>query len=198
MVLESLEDFDDALTVFSLLGDRRIGGHRLGAISNAGFECVAIADSLGMLELADFSPATKAKLEEMFARAKVGEIVDVHNPLDLTPGSGDSGYIEGFRHILEDPNIDCGVAGIVPLTPAMNSLAAGPDSHGEDVLRPGSLVEAYVRLMADSTKPWVASVDAGTPYDTLARGLEAGGVPVFRTVDRALRMLRLWIAAREA
>lgn len=197
VVVESLEDFDDALTTFALLGKRKALGRRLGAISNAGFECVAMADNLGRLEVAEFSPATRPRLEDMFVRAKIGEIVDVHNPLDLTPGSGDMGYIEGFRAILADPNVDCGVAGIVPLTPTMNSLAAGPDSHGEDVLRAGSLVESYGELMASSTKPWVASVDAGIPYDTLARGLEARGVPVFRTVDRALRMLNLWIAARE-
>jgi acyl-CoA synthetase (NDP forming) len=196
VVAESIEDFDDILTTFALLGDRKAAGRRLGAISNAGFECVAIADNLGSLELAEFSASTRPRLEDMFRRAKVGEIVDVHNPIDLTPGSGDMGYMEGFPAILDDPNVDCGVVGILPLTPSMNSLAAGPDSHGEDVLREGSLVWSYVELMAASAKPWVAAVDAGIPYDTLARTLEARGVPVFRTVDRALRMLNIWMAAR--
>jgi acyl-CoA synthetase (NDP forming) len=195
VVVDSLEEFDDALTTFTLLLGKRSQGRRLGAVSNAGFECVAIADNLGALELAGFAPATGRKLEAIFAKAKVSEIVDVHNPIDLTPSSPDFGYDESFRAVLDDPGVDCGIVGIVPLTPAMNTLAAGPDSHGEDVLRELSLVASYGRLMAEGDKPWVAAVDAGVLYDPLARGLEDRGVPVFRTADRALKMLNKWIAA---
>ena len=195
VVVDSLEEFDDALTTFTLLLGKKARGKSLGAVSNAGFECVAIADNLGALELARFSPETGPKLEAIFAKAKIGEIVDVHNPIDLTPSSPDFGYDESFRAVLADPNVDCGIVGIVPLTPAMNTLAAGPDSHGEDFLREGSLAVSYGRLMAEGDKPWVAAVDAGVLYDPLAQELEARGVPVFRTADRALKMLNAWIAA---
>ena len=121
VVVDSLEEFDDALTTFTLLLGKRSQGRRLGAVSNAGFECVAIADNLGALELASFSPDTGRKLEAVFAKAKVSEIVDVHNPIDLTPSSPDFGYDESFRAVLEDPGVDCGIVGIVPLTPAMNT-----------------------------------------------------------------------------
>ena len=50
--------------------------------------------------------------------------------------------------------------------------------------------------MAETEKPWVAVVDSGQLYDPLARGLEARGVPTFRTADRALAMLNIWIAAK--
>ena len=43
-MLESLADFDDLTRLFCWLTDKPVGGWRLGAISNAGFECVAIAD----------------------------------------------------------------------------------------------------------------------------------------------------------
>jgi len=196
LVVDSLEDFDEALNAFTLLLGKEARGRRLGAVSNAGFECVAIADNLGSLELAKFSAATEARLEGIFAAARIGEIVDVHNPLDLTPSSPDAAYDESFRAVLADPGVDCGIVGIVPLTPAMNTLAAGPESRGEDLLREGSLAVSYGRLMAESDKPWVAAVDAGALYDPLARELAARGVPVFRTADRALRMLDAWVSAR--
>lgn len=196
VIVESLEDFDDALTVFALLRGREASGLRLGAVSNAGFECVAMADNLGAFELAAFAPSTAPRLEAIFRKARIGEIVDVHNPIDLTPAAPDEAYDESFRAVLDDPNVDLGLVGILPPTPAMNSLAAGPDSNGEDITREDSLAFRYGRLMGETTKPWVASCDAGPLYDPLVRALEARGVPVFRTSDRALRMLNLWAAAR--
>ncbi len=198
IVVDTLEEFDDALETFTCLLGKRAQGKRLGAISNAGYECVSIADNLGAFTLSDFAPETKEKLKEIFVRAKTEEIVDIHNPVDLTPGAPDFGYDDGFKAILADGNTDCGVVGIVPLTPKMNTLPAGPDSHGEDLLREGSLAVSYSRLIKEGDKPWVASVDAGAMYDPLAYELEAHGVPVFRTVDRALKMLNRWIAAKTA
>ena len=196
VVVETLEDFDDALTVFALLQGRKAAGRRLGAVSNAGFECVAIADNLGGFELASFARPTVPRLEAIFRKARIDGIVDIHNPVDLTPAAPDEAYDESFRAVLEDPNVDLGLVGILPPTPAMNSLAAGPDSNGEDITREDSLAFRYGRLLRETTKPWVASCDAGSLYDPLVRALEAHGVPVFRTCDRALRILSLWAAAQ--
>ena len=197
VVVESLEDFDDALTTFSLLQGKQATGRCLGAVSNAGFECVAIADNLGAFELATFAPETGPRLEAIFRNARIDEIVDVHNPIDLTPSAPDSGYDDSFRAVLDDPNVDLGLVGIVPLTPSMNTLAAGPDSNGEDIMLENSLAVRYGKLIRESSKPWVASCDAGILYDPLVRALEAHGVPIFRTADRALKMLNLWYKARE-
>jgi len=195
VVVDSLEEFDDALTTFALLRGKPCAGRRLGAVSNGGFECVAIADNLGSLELASFAPETIPRLLETFRKARISEIVDVHNPIDLTPTAADDAYDESFRAVLEDPNVDCGIVGIVPLTGAMNTLAAGPLSHNEDILRPDSLAVRYGELMAKCGKPWIAVVDAGRLYDALSYELEGRGVPVFRTADRALKMLNKWVSA---
>ncbi len=192
-VAETLDDFDDAITLFTLLRGKKAEGRRLGALSNAGFECVAFADNLGGLELARFAPDTAPRLEKVFAQARVAEIVDVHNPLDLTPMAGDAAYEDSFRAILEDPNVDCGIVGDVPLTVAMNSLPADPAVHKEDLSREDSFASRFGRIMAESEKPWVAVVDVGALYDPLARELERRGVPVFRSADRALRMLNAWL-----
>ena len=74
----------------------------------------------------------------------------------------------------------------------MNSLAAGPDSHGEDVTRPDSTAVRYGEFFHETDKPFVAALDTGPLYDPLCFELEKRGVPVFRTADRALRMLEIW------
>jgi len=195
VVAETLDEFDDALTTFALLRGKKALGKRLGALSNAGFECVVFADNLGALELATFSPSAAPRLEKIFTQARISEIVDVHNPIDLTPMAADAAYDESFRAILEDENVDCGIAGIVPLSVMMNTLAPDPGVHQEDVTRNDSVAGRYGRLMKETDKPWVAVVDSGDLYDPLVRELEKHGVPTFRTADRALRMLNLWIAS---
>ncbi len=191
IVAESLDEFDDALAAFTLLRGKERGGRRLGALSNAGFECVAAADNLGALRLASLSPETRRRLGAAFEKAGIGEIVDVHNPLDLTPMADDEAYEECFRAILDDPGVDCGLAGIVPLTAALHSLDSGPDYAG-DLGREDGLAARYGRLMAQTIKPWVAVVDSGPLFDPLARALESRGIPTFRSADRALAALNLW------
>jgi acyl-CoA synthetase (NDP forming) len=155
---------------------------------------VAIADNLGAFTLADLSPATTAAFVEVLKRARVAEIVSIHNPMDLTPIMGDADYEEISRLTLADANVDLGLVGVVPLTQALNTLAKG-DAHGEDLTREDSIPNRLVRLFHATTKPWVVVVDAGSLYDPMAERLERGGVPTFRMADRALRLLNRWAAA---
>lgn len=192
VVCDSLDEFDDAITLFTLLDGRRASGNRLAAVSNAGFECVAIADNLGGMVLSSFNDATKAELAQIFRAARITEIVDIHNPLDLTPMAGDDAYEGAFRAVLLDPGADLGIVGIVPLTVMMNTLAADPAVHSEDVTREDSIAARYGKLMRETDKPFVAVVDTGPLYDPLCRELEKHGVPVFRSADRALKMLEMW------
>lgn len=197
VVAESLDEFDDMLTAFTMLRSKRTRGWRLGAVSNAGFECVAFADNLGQLTIAEFSPSTRARLRKVFTEARISEIVDIHNPLDITPMSDDAAYGESFAAAMEDPNVDAGIVGIVPLSVRMNSLGKA-DHHTEDVTRDGSVAQRYGDLMKASDKPWVAVVDSGDLYDPLSRELERRGVPTFRTADRALKILNCWLKAKGA
>ncbi len=192
IVCETLQDFDDAITVCTLLEGRKAKGNRLGAVSNAGFECVAIADNLGAMKLAEFSEKTRLVLEKVLADAHISDIVDVHNPLDITPMGSDEAYDRSFRAALADENTDLGIVGLVPFTVKMNSLAAEPGVHDEDVTRQDSIANRYGSLMAETEKPFVTVVDTGPLYDPLCAELERHGVAVFRTADRALRMLELW------
>lgn len=197
IVAESLEDFTDLVTLFTLLQSRPVFGRRVGAVTNAGYECVAIADSIGGLELPQFTPDTAARLTGMFELARIGTIVDVHNPLDLTPMMNDEGYARAVQQVLEDASVDVGVVGCVPATPALNTLAASP-AHGEDLLREGSIADRLLKVRAETAKPWIAIVDAGGLYDPLARHLQNGGIPTFRTADRAMRLLNVFVEERFA
>ena len=48
-------------------------------------------------------------------------------------------------------------------------------------------------VAADSDSPLVAVVDAGVLFDPLADALTTGGLPVFRSADRAVRVLCKWV-----
>ncbi len=195
VVADTQEDFEDLVRLFARMGRAPLDGRRLAAVSNAGFECVAIADNLGALELAAFAPGTVARLADVFARARIDSVVDLHNPLDLTPMAGDAPYEAVVRAVVDDPGVDLAVVGCVPLTGALATLAAGP-GHGEDLTRADSVVQRLVRLRQEIVKPWVAVVDAGALYDPMAHALAEAGIPTFRSADRALRALDRFAAAR--
>jgi acyl-CoA synthetase (NDP forming) len=195
VVADTLEEFDDLVTTFALLRGREPGGRRLGAVSNAGFEAVAIADAVEGFTLATFGGATRRRLQEVFARARIDALVDVHNPLDVTPMAADAAYEEVVRAILADDEVDVAIVGCVPMTAALQTLPASA-RHDEDLSRDDAVVSRLARVWREGAKPWVAVVDAGPLYDPMAAALEAAGVPTFRTADRAMRLLRLYCDAR--
>ncbi|RPJ62470.1 MAG: hypothetical protein EHM24_25910 [Acidobacteria bacterium] len=195
VVADSLSDFEELVRLFTFLRGKRADGSRLGAISNAGFECVAFADNLGRFDVPAFNAATAARLEATYREARIDSVVDVHNPIDLTPMTGDAAYEAVVRTVMEADNVDVGIVGCVPLTAALNSLPPGP-SHRDDLARPDSIASRLIRLKEEIPKAWVAVVDAGTLYDPLVAALEAGRVPTFRTADTALRLLNVFVEAR--
>jgi acyl-CoA synthetase (NDP forming) len=193
IVAESLEEFEDLTRTFALLGDRRVAGLRLAAVSNAGFECVAIADNLGGFKLVEFSARTRERIDEIFKRCRIEMVVDSHNPLDLTPMTDDAGYEEAIRAVMDDEMVEAGLIGCVPLTVALNTMSAGP-LHKEDIQREDSVAMRMARLKDEIEKPWVAVIDAGAIYDPMAGLLEANNIPVFRTADRAARIFNIYCA----
>jgi acyl-CoA synthetase (NDP forming) len=191
---ETPADFDDLLRTFALLDGRPAAGRRLGAASNAGSECVTIADHAGTLTLAAFAPATEARLGELLGAAGITSVVDAHNPLDLTPIADARTVGEAAAAILGADEVDAMVLGLVPMTDTLDTLPAGP-GHGEDLKRAGGLVDVIAGLWRRSRKPWVAVVDAGPLYEPLREALGRAGVPVLGTADAAARALGAWCDA---
>ena len=197
VVADTVAEFDDLLATFTRLRGRSPAGSRLAAVTNAGFECVAIADNLDSMALVAFDGPTADRIAQVLAGQGITGVVDIHDPLDLTPMADAAAYEAVVRTTLDDDGIDMAVIGVVPLTTELETLAAGP-GHDEDVDAPDGIAARLVRLWATSTKPWVAVVDAGSLYDPLAHRLEDGGVPTFRTVDVAMRTLGRWYDAHPA
>ncbi len=194
LLAESLADFDDLVALAVRLDGRQPAGRRVGIVTNAGFESVALADGLGPLELAELGEEAARRLGALIEFRGLGGIVGVRNPLDTTPMLDDEGFAEAVRAMLEDDGVDLGVVGCVPLTGALRTVPAGP-GHAESLDEEGSVVRRLAALAGEVAKPWVAVVDAGPLYDPMARRLEAAGVPVFRTADRAIRLLGAWAGA---
>jgi acyl-CoA synthetase (NDP forming) len=165
-------------------------------VSNAGFETVGMADNLGDLALATFAEATRAKVAAILEACRLDRIVTLANPLDINPLMGDEAFASVAAAVLGDPGVDLGIVGCVPLTGALQTLPPG-EGHGEDIYGEHSVVSRLVALWNASEKPWVAVVDSGRLYDPMSRRLEECGVPAFRSVDRAMRLLGVWRASSQ-
>ncbi|MEW5990245.1 MAG: acetate--CoA ligase family protein [Chloroflexota bacterium] len=192
VVADDLEAFDDLVRTFVRLDRRTVSGRRLGAMSNAGFECVAIADNLARLSLAPFTATTRQRLAAILAGAGIGEVVEVHDPFDLSPMGDDATFAAVAEAILADDGVDVGLVGNVPFTATLQTLPAEA-GRAENLAAPEAVAARLVDLWQRTTKAWLAVVDAGPLYDPLAGALDAGGIPVFRTADAALRALGAFV-----
>jgi acyl-CoA synthetase (NDP forming) len=184
MIPDTLNEIEDAIKVFSLLSGKKVRGRRIAVIGNAGFECSVAADRLYSMQLAEFSDETVAKLHE----ALPSDIIDVHNPVDITPQTNSVNFGKCLEAFVEDENIDCILASIVAPTPFMETLPAG-DGHSEDIMHEDSFPNVTIRNFKSTKKPMVVSVDSGSLYDPAVDMMENAGIPVFRKVDRAMKAL---------
>jgi acyl-CoA synthetase (NDP forming) len=196
LLAESFSEFEGLVRVSCALAGRERGGTRVMLMSNAGFEVVGMADQLRgenyALTLAKLSPATRERIRAALARCRVDELVEVKNPLDVTPSAPDAAYCEIARAVLEDDGVDALVLGVVPMSPALASLGSSSDVS-ETISASQSLARSLPPLFVATQKPLVAVIDAGKLYDPLVSALEEGGLPVFPRADDAVRALGAWL-----
>ncbi len=195
VVAETMADFEDLVGLFLALRAMRVTGWRVAMLSNAGFECVVISDSLEWFEPASFSAATLSRLQTIFSSCGIDRVVDPRNPLDVTPMIGDAAFEAAVRAVVEDEGVDAAIIGCVPLTGELDTMAPSRD-HPEDVTNPESVAGRLARLFQEYDKPWVAVVDAGRPYDPMTDQLRGAGIPTFRTAERAVRLFEVFTARR--
>jgi acyl-CoA synthetase (NDP forming) len=195
-VASDFGEFSDLLRVTLPLRGKRASGNRLAAVSNAGYESVGMADSIrgngAELVLPAFEAPTVEALAKILSDNRLDGLVDVKNPFDITPMAGDTVFADSVVEVLADRGIDAAVFGIVPLTPALQTLAP-VEGHRESILDPGSIAQLLPAAAATSDKPVVAVIDSGVLFDPLVAVLRSGGLPVFRSADRAVRALCKWI-----
>ena len=117
------------------------------------------------------------------------------NPLDINPGADDEVHARVVRMLAEDAGVDAVVVGLDPLSPAMRTLAeSGGHRYGFE--NPGSIAKALPKVAAAVEKPIVGVVDGGRLYDPLVDVLIKEGLAVFRSSDRAVHALALYMEAR--
>jgi len=195
-VASDFGEFSDFLRVTLPLRGKRASGNRLAAVSNAGYESVGMADSIrsndAELVLPAFEAPTVEALAKILSDNRLDGLVDVKNPFDITPMASDTVFADSVVEVLGDKGIDAAVFGIVPLTPALQTLAPG-EGHRESILDPGSIAQLLPGAAAASDKPVLAVVDSGVLFDPLVEALRTGGLPVFRSADRAVRALCKWV-----
>ncbi len=193
LVVESVRDFEQMLQVAVAFHGLPFRGARIGALTNAGCEAVAMADSISgprhALELARWSPQTTHRISEIVARHRLNSLVNVANPLDITPMAGDAAFEELSTVMLDDAEVDAVVVAVVPLTPQMRT---SPDEINDDA----SLCIRMPALAARYDKPLLMVVDAGEVYDPYVRRLESSGLVVLRESDEAVRCLGRYLCHR--
>lgn len=195
-VASDFGEFSDYLRLALPLRGKAVAGNRVAAVSNAGYESVGMADSIryrgAELVLPPFGARTEEALAKILFDNRLDGLVDVENPLDLTPMTGDIAYADLIHEVLGDEGIDAAVVGIVPLTPALQTLPPG-EAYNESIDDPSSIARRLPRAAAATDKPVIAVIDSGSLFDPLAEALRSGGLPVFRSADRAMRALCKWI-----
>jgi acyl-CoA synthetase (NDP forming) len=188
-VCETFEEFDDMTQITTCYGDLKPKSGNAFILSNAGFETSGMADNIG-----DKSPILTpkppsglgAKLQNCLNEFKLDSIVDVRNPMDITPMGSDKAIIRVLEEVLADDTYDSIVVSMVPLTPTMKTL----EKEGLENSIPAKLAE----LKKKYKKPIVFCVSAGNLYEPYCELAHKNGIAVFRSADRAIRALERFLA----
>jgi acyl-CoA synthetase (NDP forming) len=199
LIADSFDDFGDLIHLSARLEGKVFAGLRAGLLSNAGYETVGMADGHAgegyELVPARFAPETCERVTEALSAARIASLINVANPLDITPMASDEVHEACAAAILDDPGVDLAVAGMVPLTPNVQSLTAGLSRRDVFDAELG-YARRIIALFERVTKPFVVVIDGGPHYDALVDFLIESGVPVFRSADRAVRILGIYAMAR--
>ncbi|MFC1521085.1 acetate--CoA ligase family protein [Elusimicrobiota bacterium] len=194
---DSFDEFNDMAKLSSFMGKFSLKKGNMFLMSNAGFETVGMADNIdrvSSINLAQVDKTLRKKLVKAISASGLSNIVDVNNPLDITPMANDNAVISMMESALSSKNVDCLVVSLVPMTPQLQTLPSQGECK-EDFTRSPVMIRS--RGLSDKyRKPIVFCIAAGSLYDDYARALEESGFAVFRSADRAIRALSKYINAR--
>jgi len=198
IVCDTFTEFNELTRLAVALHHKSVTGNRFAAISNAGYESVGMADNSGSvsgLELAVYSSETKDRIHQILVEGRIDSLVDIRNPMDVTPMGNDIVHESIIQAQLDDPNVDTVIAATIPITPAQQTLPAGLFGR-EDIQHPDSYPNRIIRLVKSASKPVISVIDSGKVYDPMVKMLEDNGVVVFRTADLALKILGRYLTSR--
>ncbi len=196
-IASSFSEFNDLLLLAEKLNKKNIRGNRIAALSGAGFEAVGMADNLETdgcyLKMSRFNETTVNRFNGLLEAKGISRLTKVNNPFDINPAGDDETHILMIKQLIEDENVDAIIVGLDPLSPTTTTLS-GKDKYG--FMRPGSMVMELGEIIKNTDKPVIGVIDAGELYDPMAKELANMGMAIFRSVDRALKALAVYIDAR--
>ena len=136
------------------------------------------------------------KLACVLKEFRLDGIVDVKNPLDVTPMANDSAILNIVKTVMSSGEIDAVVAAMIPLTPQMHTLPAGP-GHGENFVEK-TFLPGVAELARKVRKPFLFCVASGSLYDPYVSFAQGLGIPVFRSADRAVQIFSKYLDSRQS
>ena len=199
MLADSFATFEGLFRVARNFKKKTIYGNRLAAISNAGFESVGFADNIHgdvyNLELAPLGAATVQRIRHIIAGTALETLVEVKNPLDVTPMTTEKEYELLLGALFEDPQVDVIVAGLIPLAPLMQT-SPGIEDPGGYLRSEHSIVQRIAGVASRFDKPLVMVLDSGPEYAALEEAFKERGLTVFRSSDQAVKMIGRYVQGR--
>ena len=186
VLIEEIDEFYDAIRAFSLLWKKKVRGNSVAGVVNAGFDSTAGADNLGFLLPAQYSEHTKDKLIELNTHGLVNVPASF---LDVTPMTDDELFAKFITAQMEDDNVDCVFAAVIPHVDNLNTT--------DDVCEnPGAIAMRIIDIFNKYDKPMVVSVNAGQQFNKFVSVMEDAGVPVFKDIRSATRELERFVKYR--
>jgi acyl-CoA synthetase (NDP forming) len=192
LVADSFEDFSDLAILACHLSKFEVNTGNTFFLSNAGFEAAGMADSVNGPLTAELKDSKFVEdVRKVLREYKLDGIVDVKNPLDITPMACDEAIGRVTELALSCGEFGAVILSMVPLTPAMNTLPSGGAQYPDDMER--SFLRSAAERMKREGKPLIFCVAAGSlyaPYRRYARDL---GMPVFHSADRAAQVYKKYL-----
>lgn len=199
LIATDVSEFSDLFYISDCLCDKVVRGKRLGAVAGAGYDTVAIGDSIQVgdfsMSVAVIGPSTRQRLVAILKAKKLDALMEVRNPFDINPAADDEVHLLCTQAMAAEPEVDCVVVGLDPTSPMVRSLKTSARA-GFDIDSPESIVQTLPALVASCPKPIVSVIDGGPLFDPMADKLMEQGVCVFRSSERATRALVRYTEAR--
>jgi acyl-CoA synthetase (NDP forming) len=192
LVSETFDEFDSLINMACALHDKQVNGNQVAGLSPAGFEAVGMADYLlahdSQLSLAQLGEETLATMEEKLENNRLTGIIDVRNPMDVTPAANDKLCAQLIECLAADPMVHSVVVSYCTFSPGTLDTP-DPDTPKGYRETQNSFGNLLVGLCGSLEKPVVVFNDADNVHRPLNDKLEAAGVPVFSNCGRAMATL---------
>ncbi|MEW5951277.1 MAG: hypothetical protein GX447_00505 [Elusimicrobia bacterium] len=194
LVCEDFAEFCDLSYLFSYFAQSEPKNSNVFFMSNAGFESAGMADSAKFSVAAEPDKNMREAMNEILKKGKIDSIVDVKNPLDVTPMADDDTIASLVFEAVKNENYSSAVISMVPLTAAMHTLPKG--GNWPDNMEEKSFLVKAAHLVKEYKKPILFCVAAGELYESYRSLASSLGFVVFSSADQAVKMLEKYLSYR--